>query len=406
MVEKRKISKEIFSWLLFDFANSSYAVIIIAFLFPVYFSSTIAKGNPFRDLYYSVSVSISMLFVAVLNPILGASSDFYSNKKKFLIFFTILCVVATSLLFFSKEGMIIYAMSIFVLANIGFNSSLVFYDSFLPKICEKENLHKISSYGYAFGYIGSLISVAITLFFIEVPENSFLATGIFFLFFSLPIFFILKEEKKEVVEKINVFQVGIQRILQTLKELKLHKKVALFLISYFFYIDVINTIIFFSGIFAKETLKFSMEYLAYFFIIVQFMAFVGAILFSKLATIFGEKKILLFNLFSWMILIAAIYFVENKNLFFVIGSFAGIFLGSTQSLSRSFYAKLLPQNKFGEFFGFYSMFEKTTSIIGPFVFGIVSSFTGNQKYAIVSLFPFLIFGIIILTQINVLKNEN
>ena len=197
--------KQVWSWALFDFANSSFAVIIVAFVFAVYFKKVVAQDLPIGDWYWSLAIAISMTIVAILNPILGAVADFHSNKKSFLLFFTLLSIVATSLLYFSKEGMIFYAMVVFIVANIGFQIGLGFYDAFLPEIAEEKDFNRISSLGYAVGYAGSFLSVLIVLPLKGEPRITFLVTSIMFFLFSLPLFLFLKERKQSIEQTQESF---------------------------------------------------------------------------------------------------------------------------------------------------------------------------------------------------------
>jgi len=393
--------KQVWSWALFDFANSSFAVIIVAFVFAVYFKKVVAQDLPIGDWYWSLAIAISMTIVAILNPILGAVADFHSNKKSFLLFFTLLSIVATSLLYFSKEGMIFYAMVVFIVANIGFQIGLGFYDAFLPEIAEEKDFNRISSLGYAVGYAGSFLSVLIVLPLKGEPRITFLVTSIMFFLFSLPLFLFLKERKQSIEQtQESFFLIGLHRVRSTLKNISQYSNLKNFLLSYFIYIDGMNTIIFFSGIFAQSTLKFSIEELAYFFILVQLTALIGSLLFGKLANTFGTKQTLSFNLCAWLIICVVMYFIQTKMMFFIIGSVAGLFLGSTQAISRSIMSSLTPQEKKAELFGFYALFDKTATILGPIAFGAISFLSGSERFAALSIGTFFIVGAFLLQKVN------
>jgi UMF1 family MFS transporter len=393
--------KRLASWLLYDFANSSFAVIVVAFVFAVYFKKIVAQDLPIGDWYWSLAIAISMSVVAILNPIFGAAADVHSNKKSFLLFFTALCVIATSLLYFAKEGMILYAMVVFIIANIGYQMCLGFYDAFLPEIAEEKEFNKISSLGYAVGYAGSLMSVLLVLPLKEEPRLAFLASAIIFFLFSIPLLLYLKERKQVSQETTgNIFSVGIHRVRETFQHISQFNELKKFLLSFFIYSDGVNTIIFFSGIYAQSTLQFSIEELAYFFILVQLTALLGALLFGKLADSFGTKQTLSFNLIAWLGITIAMYFIYEKNIFFVIGGIAGMFLGSTQALSRSIMSSLAPEEKRAELFGFYGLFDKTSTILGPLAFGAISYLSGSERFAALSLGTFFIVGIFLLQKVH------
>lgn len=397
-----KNKSQVLVWSLFDFGNSSFAVIIVAFVFAVFFKEVVASGESIGDLYWSLGINISMIISAVLNPVFGAIADYSSNKKKFLFAFTILCVVSTSLMYFTGEGTIFFALVLFILSNIGFQTGLTFYDAFIPEISEPKDYNKVSGYGYATGYVGSVISVLLVFPFKDDPNILFVICAGFFLIFSMPLFLFLKEKKKSIDPgKINYIAYGFKKVFNTLKNLNNFRDLKNFLISFFFYIDAVNTIIFFSGIYASSTLGFSITELAIFFLIVQITAMIGSYLFVLVGDKMGIIKSLNINLIFWTILTIAVFVTNDKNSFFIIGGFAGLFLGSTQSLSRALMAFLTPLNVKTEFFGFYALLDKTSTLVGPLTFGLVSWISGSQKLAILSVGFFIIVGMFLLKKVNV-----
>ena len=211
----------------------------------------------------------------------------------------------------------------------------------------------------------------------------------------------VKEKKKEAeVQPGNFVKIGFKRTIETLKHIKNFRNIKLFLISYFLYIDGVNTIIFFSANFAQTTLNFSIADLILFFIIVQVTALLGSFLFGWIADKTSTKKTLIFIILSWAVLTLMVFFANDKTTFLVIGAFAGTFLGSSQALSRSFFGKLIPDEKKTEFYGFYSLFEKTSTILGPLTFGLVSWLTGNQRYAVLSIIVFFVAGFLLFRKVK------
>lgn len=420
--QKNNKSK-IFIWTLFDFANTSYSIVVVTFIFAVYFKEVVASAEPIGDLYWSIGISVSMIITAIISPILGAIADFSAGKKRFLLFFTILSISATALLFFIGQGMIFWALMLFIIANIGFESGLVFYDAFLPEITTAKNYGRVSGYGFAMGYLGSLVTLAICLPFIEkgmIRETFPLSAG-FFLLFSLPLFFWLKDSRKGRKPEESYIKIGFDRVAYTLKHLRNYKNLALFLAAFLFYIEGVNTVIFFSGNYARTTLKFSFEELIIFFLIVQTTAILGSVLFGIIADSIGQKKAIVISLIIWIITVLfafATSSVENffvKGLasffdsspldiqrisFYIVGLVAGSVMGATQSTSRSLMSKLTPVEKRTEFFGFYSFFGKSSAIIGPLVFGLVSFITEDQSFAILTLVIFFIVGLWLLQYVK------
>jgi UMF1 family MFS transporter len=349
-----------------------------------------------------------MIIVAILSPVLGAAADYYGNKKKYLVFFTVLCIIATALMYFVAEGMILEGMVLFIAANIGFQAGLGFYDAFLKEITKPEFYNKVSSAGYAIGYLGSLLSLIAVFIYKDTPKLTFVVCSVLFLIFSLPIFLFVKEQSSEqgTGEDKHWFDfilIGIRRTLDTIKHVSQYSNLRKFLISYFLYIDGVNTVIFFSAIYAQTTLGFSITELVIFFVIVQITAFIGSYLFGYLADRFGTKRILRLTILGWVVLTITVFFSQEKNSFMVIGAFAGFFLGSSQALSRSFMSTLIPDFKKTEFFGFYSLFEKTSTILGPLTFGLVSWLTADQRIAVLSIAVFFVLGYLLLNRVQ--ENE-
>ncbi len=393
--------KQIFYWSLFDFANSTYATIVLAFVFAIYFTSTICGGEQIGDFYWSLGINIAMIISAVLNPVCGALADFSNSKKKFLLFFTILAVIPTALMYFTGPGTIVFALVLLIFSNIGFQTGLTFYDAFIKEITEEKYYNKVSGIGYAVGYAGSLLSVGLVFPLKDNPNLLFLVCAILFMTFSLPLFFFLKEKKiPREQNAINYFLYGFSKTKETLILITQLHNLKWFLVSYFFFIDAVNTIIFFSGIYAAKTLSFSITELAIFFLLVQITALIGSLIFGYFGDKIGIKKSLVFTIVIWIFITLAVFFTNDKNSFFIIGAFAGTFLGATQSLSRTMMAKLTPDSMKATLFGFYSLLEKTSTLLGPLTFGLVSWLSGSQKLAVLSVGFFFLVGMLLIRKVN------
>ncbi|MEW6652607.1 MAG: MFS transporter [Bacteroidota bacterium] len=414
---------KIFVWTLFDFANTSYSIVVVTFLYAVYFKQTVLGGEPVGDFYWSIGTSISMLITAFISPVLGAIADYSAGKKRFLLIFTLLCITSTALLYFVGSGDVLLGITLFVIANVGFEAGLVFYDSFLPEITEPKNYGRVSGYGFAMGYLGSLSTLAIVYPFIsnQMIKESFPVAALIFLIFSLPLFFFLKDTRKKNNVDGSYIMIGLSRVFNTISNLKNYKNLSLFLISFFLYIEGVNTVIFFSGNYATSTLNFSLGELIVFFIIVQSTAIAGSLIFGIIADSYGQKKTLMASLYVWILTIMFAYLTSDhtgfltkflsalfnlsvfdveKNSFYVVGLLAGSVMGATQSTSRSLMSKLTPFDKKTEFFGFYSFFGKSSAILGPLVFGFVSFITGAQRLAILTIIIFFVAGIIVLRKVK------
>lgn len=406
---------QVFIWSLFDFANSFYAVVIVAFVFAVYFTDVIAEKNPAADLFWSLGINISMLISAVLNPVCGAIADYTSNKKKFLFYFTMLAVISTALMYFTGAGTIIFALTLFIISNIGFQTGLTFYDAFISDLVEEKYYNQVSAFGYAIGYIGSIAGVVMVFPLKDNPNLLFALTALCFFVFSLPLFTSLREKRiHKDYTKINYFRYGFKKVIDTIKHINSYKNLRNYLIAFFLYIDAVNTIIFFSGIFARTTLGFSITELAIFFLIVQITAMLGSFLFGYIGDRLGILRSIFVTLIFWTAIVFFIFFFVDKNsfviisgikihYFFIVGGFAGTFLGSTQSLSRALMTKLTPFEIKTEFFGFYALFDKTSTLLGPLTFGLVSWLSGSQNLAVLSVGVFFLLGML---QLKRVKEQN
>jgi len=394
--------KKIFIWSLFDFANTSFSIVVVTFLYAVYFKKHVAFGEPVGDLYWSIGTSAAMIVTAFISPVLGAIADYSAGKKRFLLFFTLLCIFGTFSLYLIGPGQIFWGIFLFVLANIGFEAGLVFYDSFLPEITEPKNYGRVSGYGYAMGYVGSLATLGIVYPFIqaEMIRETFPVAALFFLVFSLPLFFYLKDSKKKVERTESYVSIGFKRVWGTLTHLKSYRNLSFFLLAFFFYIEGVNTVIFFSGNYASTTLGFSDTELLIFFLTVQTTAIAGSVIFGIIADSIGQKKAIIITLFMWLATILLAFFVYDKTWFYAVGLLAGAAMGSCQSTSRSLMTKLIPADRKTEFFGFYSFFGKSSAVLGPLTFGLVSYLTGSQRVAIISIAFFFLVGLAILTKVK------
>ncbi len=410
---------KIFVWSLYDFANTSYSIVVVTFIFAVYFKDVIANKEPIGDLYWSIGISASMIITAIISPVLGAIADFSAGKKRFLLLFTLMCIIPTSFLYFAESGDILYALVLFIIANIGFEAGLVFYDAFLPDLTSPKTYGRVSGYGFAMGYLGSLLILTLAVPFISAGQikETFPLSAAFFLVFAIPIFVFLDDTRKVVIKKYSYIKIGLTRVYKTISNLKDYKNLSLFLLAFFCYIEGVNTVIFFAGNYASSTLDFTMEELILFFIIVQTTAIIGSIVFGIISDSIGQKKTITISLIIWIFTVILAYFSSSKenylvqlfldsandnsreimsNYFYLVGLLAGSVMGATQSTSRSLMSKLTPEEKKTELFGFYSLFGKSSAILGPLVFGLVSYLSGSQRYAILSVGLFFVLGIFVL----------
>lgn len=397
--------RQIFSWTLFDFGNTAFSVIIVTVIFPRYFIGHVAGGQRWL---WGLAVSLSMLLAALLAPPLGAVADFSRNRKRFLLLFTVASVVCTALLFFVTEGMILAAIVLFVIANIGFEGGIVFYDSFLPGLTTRKNYGRVSGYGFAMGYLGSLAILLLVNSFLPGADDpaylgavrtTFVIAAAFFMIFSIPLFLAVPEPPLAGPAPSSLLRAGMQRAAGTFKSLfveRQHPSLARFLIAFFLYNDGILTVIAFAAIFAQQVLAMSDSEIIGFFAVVQTSAVVGSVLFGVITDKIGPKKTITITLLLWIAIVIGAFFVQDATQFYLVALAAGVATGSSQSSSRSLMALLTPKNREAEFFGFYDgLCGKASAVIGPLLFGIIADLTG-ERIAALAIGVFFIAGVMLL----------
>jgi len=398
----------IFAWTLFDFANTAFSVIVVTVIFSRYFTNHVAGG---RRIFWGIAVSASMVVSALLSPPLGAAADSSGSRKRFLLLLTLLCVAGTMLLSTVGAGMVAWGMLLFILANIGFEGGLVFYDAFLPGLAPPSKVGRISGYGFAMGYLGALavlLIVRATLAdasdpaYLDTVRRSFLIAGAFFLVFSLPLFLLVREPPAPAGGRGAYIREGIRRSRETLVAIfrrPEHSPLKRFLAAFFLYNDAMITVIAFAAIFASETLKMTDSDVIIFFAIVQTSAILGSFVFGYVTDRIGPKRTIMITLAGWLAIVAGAFFVQSVGEFYAVGLFAGAAIGSTQSSSRSLMALLTPANREAEFFGFYDgLCGKSSAVIGPLVYGALADSAGD-RVAVLSIGAFILAGMLILRSV-------
>ncbi len=392
-------------WALYDFANSVYPAVITATVFGVYYATGIVGNEAgLGDLWWGRVLSVSMLFVALSSPVLGSIADLAGIRKKMLMIYTLVCVVSVSLFVTIEPGMILWGFVLATLANIGFEGALVYYNAYLPDIAPRQRQGFVSGLGFGVGYAGSVagLLIALPLVVREQYDLVWLAVAAFFMLFSIPSFLGLPADRpgdQSIIQAAMNGLTGFRRIwADVLKQRELRR----FLISFLVYIDGVNTVIYFSGIYAVTTLGFARQELIYLYLVVQVSVLVGALGLARPTDTWGPKRVLTIVLVFWTAIVVGAYFVETKTAFFVIAVAAGTGLGVVQAASRALMSSLIPDGKEAEMFGFYAFCGKSSSVIGPLIFGTLSyALGGNQRAAILSIAAFFLAGVILLQRVSV-----
>ncbi|GAB4482560.1 MAG: MFS transporter [Thermodesulfovibrionales bacterium] len=393
----------IVSWCLFDFANSSYSAVIAAVVFQVYFITTIAgNAGGSGDLWWGRAVSLSMAVVALTSPLLGGIADFGGFRKRLLMAYSVLCILSVAGFSVLVPGSVAAGFLLIVLANIGMEGGLVFYNSFLPEIAHREIQGRVSAWGYGVGYTGSIISLLAALFLVRQGrfQETWLMVSLFFLVFSLPAFVALPGDRSAPMRFREAAGRGFGYTVRTLRELVRVRDLRLFLAAYFLYEDGVNTVIIFSSSFAATTLGFGNEELIGLYLMVQATASAGAFVMAKPIDAWGPKRVVLLSLALWTSVTVAAFFIREKQTYWAVACIAGLGLGTVQAASRAFFSQFIPDNRESEYFGVYSLVGKSSAILGPLVFGQLSSVFGSQRPAILAISLFFLAGFLLLLPVR------
>ena len=401
---KMKLNKKhIISWVLFDFANSSYSAVIASVVFPVYYVNTIVGNKEgLGDLWWGRAISVSMAIVALSSPFLGGIADYSGIRKRLLFLYTFISVGAIASLSVLQRGMVFEGFLLIALANLGMEGGLVFYNSFLPRIAPKEYQGRVSAWGFGTGYSGSILSLlfALPLVIRGRFDATWMMVAAFFMFFSSPAFLFLPSDIKGEFSAVQAGMRGLRYTMKTFREIWEKREPRKFLISYLIYEDGVNTVIVFSSIFASTTLGFKPQELIALYLIVQVFALFGAFIMAKPTDVWGPKRVVIMSLLLWTSVATIAFFIQSKAQFCVLASFAGLGVGTVQAATRAFYAQFIPAGKEAEYFGVYSLVGKSSAIAGPLIFGQVSSAFGSQRPAIFSLVAFFLIGMLILKSVR------
>lgn len=420
--------REIFGWLIYDWANSAFFTTVISVLIAPYlidlatrsvgedgiilnlgFFNVTPKGLP------SFCLALSIVSQVFFLPILGAIADYTHLKKRLMAFFCYFGVLCSALLFFITESYIGVSI-LLVLSNMSFAAANVFYNAFLVDITTEDKRDKISSYGFASGYIGGVIMLVMNIAMIQLHESlgmskgfavrlSMLLASLWWGIFAFCTFYLLKQRApdKQLPKSKNLVTVGFTELKTTFRQLFKLKYTTLFLIGYLFYNDGIQTVILMSSpfmtqeLFLAKGLEPDQSFLLIIFLIAQISALVGSLGFERVARVVGAKNTILISLAIWCVIVIYAYgFLETKTQAMIMGTFIGLVLGSTQALSRSLFSQMIPVGRESSFFGLYEISEKGTSWLGQLVFTIVISATGSFRQSILALIFFFVVGSIIL----------
>jgi UMF1 family MFS transporter len=421
----RTTRRERWAWYLYDFGNSAYAAVVLLAIYSAYFKGTVVGGAEGSRLW-GIAVGIAMLVVAVTSPVLGTLADFSGAKKRFLLFFTSMNVAFCGLLFFVQKGNWLTGMLFFILAEIGYRSAQVFYNALLPEIVEPEEMSRVSGNGWAIGSFGGILCLLIVLVPIVLSGSdplvvrlSLVFTSLFFAVFSLPLFVSVRERAAPQVlpSDEGYLTLALKRLGDTFKAAKTFKEFIKFMIAFLIYNDGILMTLNFAAILGAVLYGMEQQELIIFMIIVQLTSVAGAYLFGLLASDFGSKQALTSSLLLMVVPVFWLIFSHSRLEFYFIGGLAGFALTGVQSVSRTMVGMLSPPDRSAEFYGFFAVTGRTSSFIGPTIFGLLAAEAtewyqrttqlapaaaeqAGHRLALVSILVFLLVGLVLLLLVD------
>lgn len=421
--------REIFSWALFDFANSSFTTVVITAVYSRFFTEQIVpKESGLRDTYWSAAIVIATVIALLLSPLLGLMSDLAALKKHFLVLSAVVCSTATAALFFAAPGDITTAMVCIVIASVGFMFSENFCASFLPEIATPSTMSKISGLGWAVGYFGGLASLVIVMLmvsadpataldrYVSQTQLAMVATAAFFLVAATPSFLFLKNRQRPIpgYETLNMSKLlslassAMRDFVQSLGRIRNRPGLGGFFIAFMVYMAGMDAIIKFVGIYASSELKLTGSELTMLFLELQLSAAAGAFGFGFLEAKLGPKRTVELSLVLWILGILLIFLLPSlegvtglsqKTLFMGIALLTGTALGATQSSSRAIVGLLTPASASGEMFGYWGFFMKLATILGM-LFGVTSDALGSRRMALLLVLAFFVLGMFLLARLK------
>ena len=410
---------ELRAWAYYDWANSAFMTTIIAAVFPIYYASVAAKGIDPGDatFWFSIATTVALTIVALTAPVLGAVADTAAMKKPLLMAFQSIGVLSCFAMVFITEGRWQLALGLFVLGNIGVSGAFTFYDSLLPHIAKPDELDRVSSAGYALGYLGGGLLLAVNLLWIQQPgwfgmanagvaaRVSFASVGAWWFAFSIPLFRRVPEPAASGRARTrSLVADSFAQLGGTLRELRRFKQAFLMLLAFLVYNDGINTIIRMASIYGTQV-GIAQQHLILALLLVQFVGIPFSFLFGRVAGLIGAKRSVFIALLVYTGISVLGYFMRTAFDFYVLAFLVGTVQGGSQALSRSLFASMIPRQKSSEFFAFFAVFEKFAGIIGPAIFAAAVGTTGSSRVAILSVILFFAAGALLLALVRVPEGQ-
>jgi len=401
----------IIAWCLYDAAAASFSIIVMTFIFATYFTLKIAENHIVGTYQWANATSLAGIIIALASPLFGAIADHAGHHKRWLFFFSALCIVSTALLWFAYPHQGVYfTLTCVVLGTIGFEIALVFYNAFLPYLAPKAYLGRISGWGWGCGYLGGILALTITLVLFVKTNIFHLDTqtaaqiriagpfvAIWYAVLAAPLFLFVPELPSPSTTFRSAIHVGVKELMGTLKKLPHEKNILIYLISHMIYTDGLNTLFAFGGIYAAGTYGLSFEQVLLLGITMNMTAGLGALSLAWIDDYLGSKITVILSLFFMVILGIPILFLHSKAIFWVMALLLCIFVGPVQSASRSLMVRLIADKEMStEMFGLYALSGKITAFIGPWLLGMMTLFFNSQRVGMATVLVFFAIGALLL----------
>jgi MFS transporter, UMF1 family len=401
--------REVWAWSMYDFANSGYTTVVITAVFSAYFVGAVAGKAPWATFAWTAALSVSYLAVLLSAPLLGAWADAHAAKKRLLFYATVGCVGFTAALYFASPGAVALAVVLIVLSNFFFATGENLIAAFLPELADSKAMGRVSGWGWAFGYLGGLVSLGVSLVYITWAQGAghtgsqfvpvtMVITALLFALCATPTFLILKERAVPQPRDGKAWA----RVLDTLHHAQQYRDLRRFLVCILFYQAGIMAVIALAAIYAQEAMKFTQQQTIVLILLVNITAAVGAFGFGYLQDAIGHVRAMALILVGWIVMIGIAYFAEDAPTFWVAANLAGLCMGSSQAAGRAIVGYLSPRTREAEFFGLWGLAVKAASIFGPLTYGVVTwIFEGEHRLGILAVGAYFVIGLVLLSGIDV-----
>jgi UMF1 family MFS transporter len=401
--------REVWAWSMYDFANSGYTTVVITAVYNAFFVAAVAGRAPWATFAWTAALSVSYLAVLLSAPLVGAWADAHAAKKRLLFVATVGCVLFTAMLYFTGPGAIVLAIVLVALSNFFFATGENLIAAFLPELAEAKAMGRVSGWGWAFGYLGGLVSLGISLVYITWAQGAgqtgdqfvpvvMVITAVIFALCAAPTFLFLRERAVPQSRDGRAYQ----RVLDTLRRAAQYRDLRRFLVCILFYQAGIMAVIALAAIYAQEAMKFTQQQTIVLVLVVNVTAAIGAFGFGYLQDAIGHIRAMALILAGWIVMITLAYFADDAGTFWVAANLAGLCMGSSQAAGRAIVGYLSPRTREAEFFGLWGLAVKAASIFGPLTYGVVTwVFAGDHRLGILAVGAYFVVGLLLLADIDV-----